>query len=60
MPPRARPFAAYRIEIGVHFDTATRSFAAGSLGSKGRELLQSGQFPRVLYPIPDAPQGFGE
>jgi hypothetical protein len=29
-------------------------------GGKGRELLQRGQFTRVVYPIPDAPQGFGE
>jgi hypothetical protein len=29
-------------------------------GSKGRQLLQKGQFVRVVWPIPDALQGFGE
>jgi hypothetical protein len=27
---------------------------------KGSELLQRGQFARVVWPIPDAPQSFGE
>jgi DNA gyrase/topoisomerase IV subunit A len=36
------------------------NFLSGSgRGGKGRELLQRGQFTRVVYPIPDAPQGLG-
>jgi hypothetical protein len=29
-------------------------------GGKGRELLQRGQFTRVITPLPEAPAPFGE
>jgi DNA gyrase subunit A len=45
---------------GAEQTISTMKYEVTGRGGKGRELLQRGQFTRVVYPIPDAPQGFGE
>ncbi len=45
---------------GAEQTISTMKYEVTGRGGKGRELLQRGQFTRVIYPIPDAPQGFGE
>jgi DNA gyrase subunit A len=45
---------------GAEQTISTMKYEVTGRGGKGRELLQRGQFVRVVYPIPDAPQGFGE
>jgi DNA gyrase subunit A len=35
---------------------STTKYEVTGRGGKGRELLQRGQFTRVIYPLPDAPQ----
>ncbi|MBA3887210.1 MAG: hypothetical protein H0X67_15985 [Acidobacteria bacterium] len=45
---------------GAEQTISTAKYEVTGRGGKGRELLQRGQFTRVVYPIPDAPQGFGE
>jgi hypothetical protein len=45
---------------GAEQTISTAKHEVTGRGGKGRELLQRGQFTRVVWPIPDAPQGFGE
>ena len=45
---------------GAEQTISTMKYEVTGRGGKGRELLQRGQFTRVVYPLPDAPQGFGE
>ena len=45
---------------GAEQTISTAKYEVTGRGGKGRELLQRGQFTRVVYPIPEAPQGCGE
>ena len=45
---------------GAEQTISTMKYEVTGRGGKGRELLQRGQFTRVIYPLPDAPQPFGE
>jgi DNA gyrase subunit A len=45
---------------GAEQTISTAKYEVTGRGGKGRELLQRGQFVRVVWPIPDAPQPFGE
>jgi DNA gyrase subunit A len=45
---------------GAEQTISTAKYEVTSRGGKGRELLQRGQFTRVLWSIPDAPQPFEE
>jgi DNA gyrase/topoisomerase IV subunit A len=45
---------------GAEQTISTAKYEVTGRGGKGRELLQRGQFTRVVYPLPDVPQGFGE
>jgi DNA gyrase/topoisomerase IV subunit A len=45
---------------GAEQTISTAKYEVTGRGGKGRELLQRGQFTRVVYPIPDTPQGFEE
>ena len=39
---------------------STAKYDVTGRGGKGRELLQRGQFTKVVWPTPDAPQSFDE
>jgi DNA gyrase subunit A len=45
---------------GAEQTISTTKYEVTGRGGKGRELLQRGQFTRVIWPLPDAPQPFGE
>jgi DNA gyrase subunit A len=45
---------------GAEQTISTAKYEVTGRGGKGRELLQRGQFTKVVHPIPDAPQPFGE
>jgi DNA gyrase subunit A len=45
---------------GAEQTISTAKYEVTSRGGKGRELLQRGQFTRVLWPVPEAPQPFTE
>jgi DNA gyrase subunit A len=45
---------------GAEQTISTAKYEVTGRGGKGRELLQRGQFTRVVWPLPDAPQPFGE
>jgi hypothetical protein len=45
---------------GAEQTISTTKYEATGRGGKGRELLQRGQFTRVIYPLPEAPQPLGE
>jgi hypothetical protein len=46
---------------GAEQTISTMKYEVTGRGGKGRELLQRGQFTRVVYPIPDADRrAFGE
>jgi DNA gyrase subunit A len=45
---------------GAEQTISTAKYEVTGRGGKGRELLQRGQFTRVIYPLPDAPQSFGD
>jgi DNA gyrase subunit A len=45
---------------GAEQTISTTKYEVTGRGGKGRELLQRGQFTRMIHPLPDAPQGFGE
>ncbi len=45
---------------GAEQTISTTKYEVTGRGGKGRELLQRGQFTRVIWPVPDAPQTFGE
>jgi DNA gyrase subunit A len=40
---------------GAEQTISTAKYEVAGRGGKGRELLQRGQFTRVIYPIPEAP-----
>jgi DNA gyrase subunit A len=42
---------------GAEQTISTAKYEVTGRGGKGRELLQRGQFTRVIWPLPDAPQG---
>jgi DNA gyrase subunit A len=43
---------------GAEQTISTAKYEVTGRGGKGRELLQRGQFTRVIHPLPDAPQAF--
>jgi hypothetical protein len=45
---------------GAEQTISTTKYEITGRGGKGRELLQRGQFTRVIHPLPEAPQPFGE
>jgi len=45
---------------GAEQTISTTKYEVTGRGGKGRELLQRGQFTRVIWPLPEAPQPFGE
>jgi DNA gyrase subunit A len=45
---------------GAEQTISTGKYEVTSRGGKGRELLQRGQFTRILWPVPDAPEPFSE
>ena len=45
---------------GAEQTISTAKYEVTGRGGKGRELLQRGQFTRVIWSLPDAPQPFGE
>jgi DNA gyrase subunit A len=44
---------------GAEQTISTGKYEVTGRGGKGRELLQRGQFTRILWPMPDAPPSFG-
>ena len=44
---------------GAEQTISTTKYEITGRGGKGRELLQRGQFTRILWPVPDAPQELG-
>ncbi|HEX6973627.1 MAG TPA: DNA gyrase C-terminal beta-propeller domain-containing protein, partial [Vicinamibacterales bacterium] len=45
---------------GAEQTISTTKYDVTGRGGKGRELMQRGQFTQVIYPLPEAPQPFGE
>ncbi len=45
---------------GAEQTISTAKYGVTGRGGKGRELLQRGEFTRVVPVVPDAPAGFGE
>jgi DNA gyrase subunit A len=45
---------------GAEQTISTMKYEVTGRGGKGRELLQRGQFTRVIHPLPEAPSPFGE
>ncbi|HVL70245.1 MAG TPA: DNA topoisomerase IV subunit A [Vicinamibacterales bacterium] len=45
---------------GAEQTISTTKYEVTGRGGKGRELMQRGQFTRVIWPLPDAPQPPGE
>ncbi|MEX1130296.1 MAG: DNA topoisomerase IV subunit A [Vicinamibacterales bacterium] len=45
---------------GAEQTISTTKYEVTGRGGKGRELLQRGQFTRVIQPLPEAPTPFGE
>ena len=45
---------------GAEQTISTGKYEVTGRGGKGRELLQRGQFTRVIPPVPEAPTPFGE
>jgi DNA gyrase subunit A len=45
---------------GAEQTISTTKYDVTGRGGKGRELLQRGQFSRVIWPVPEAPAPFGE
>jgi DNA gyrase subunit A len=45
---------------GAEQTISTTKYDVTGRGGKGRELMQRGQFTRVIWPTPDAPQALGE
>jgi DNA gyrase subunit A len=45
---------------GAEQTISTAKYEVTGRGGKGRELLQRGQFTRVVWQVPDVPQPFGE
>jgi DNA gyrase subunit A len=43
---------------GAEQTVSTGKYEVTGRGGKGRELLQRGQFTRVIWPVPEAPQPF--
>jgi hypothetical protein len=45
---------------GAEQTISTAKYEVTGRGGKGRELLQREHFTRVVHPLPEAPQGYGE
>jgi DNA gyrase subunit A len=45
---------------GAEQTISTAKYEVTGRGGKGRELLQRGQFTRIMWPVPEAPPPFGE
>jgi DNA gyrase subunit A len=45
---------------GAEQTISTAKYEVTGRGGKGRELLQRGQFTKVIWPVPEAPQPFSE
>ena len=45
---------------GAEQTISTAKYEVTGRGGKGRELLQRGQFTKVVYQLPEAPQGFDQ
>jgi DNA gyrase subunit A len=45
---------------GAEQTISTAKYEVTGRGGKGRELLQRGQFTRIVWPLPDAPQNLAE
>ena len=45
---------------GAEQTISTAKYEVTGRGGKGRELLQRGQFTKVIWPIPEAPQPLSE
>ena len=45
---------------GAEQTISTAKYEVTGRGGKGRELLQRGQFTRIVVPIPEAPQPLSE
>jgi DNA gyrase subunit A len=45
---------------GAEQTISTTKYEVTGRGGKGRELLQRGQFTRIVWPLPDAPAPFGD
>jgi DNA gyrase subunit A len=45
---------------GAEQTISTTKYEVTGRGGKGRELLQRGQFTRILWPAPEAPSPFGD
>jgi DNA gyrase subunit A len=45
---------------GAEQTISTTKYGTTGRGGKGRELLQRGQFTKVIYPLPDAPEPLSE
>jgi DNA gyrase subunit A len=45
---------------GAEQTISTTKYDVTGRGGKGRELLQRGQFTKIVWPVPDAPQGFSD
>jgi DNA gyrase subunit A len=45
---------------GAEQTISTTKYEVTGRGGKGRELLQRGQFTRVVWPVPDAPEPFDQ
>ena len=45
---------------GAEQTISTAKYDITGRGGKGRELLQRGQFTKVIWQTPEAPPGFGE
>ena len=45
---------------GAEQTISTAKYEVTGRGGKGRELLQRGQFTKIVWPVPDAPQPLSE
>jgi DNA gyrase subunit A len=45
---------------GAEQTISTAKYEITGRGGKGRELLQRGQFTRIVWPVPDAPPDLGD
>ena len=45
---------------GAEQTISTTKYEVTGRGGKGRELLQRGQFTKVVWPLPEAPQPLSE
>jgi DNA gyrase subunit A len=55
-----RDLMTVETSLGAEQTISTGKYEVTGRGGKGRELLQRGQFTRVIPPVPEAPTPFGE